>query len=160
MTAARLAEEALARIPYARWLNLSISAAGDELTAELPYVDRLIGNPILPALHGGVLGAFLEVTALVQLSVIDPGRRQPRPISVTVEYVRTGKPLATFARARVRKIGRRVALVEAEAWQETRDQPIAVLHAHFLLDPGAGAHSQAAVDGADEPEGTAHTRKR
>lgn len=127
-------------IPYARFLGVRAEIAGDEMTAILPYADRLIGNPLLPALHGGVTGAFMEMTAMAQLAVSERRERLPRPIGVTVEYLRSGKPVATYARATVKKVGRRIANVHVEAWQEARSAPIAYLHAHFLLsDQEVGA---------------------
>ena len=123
----------LEAIPYARFLGVRAEIAGDEMTAILPYADRLIGNPLLPALHGGVTGAFMEMTAMAQLAVSERRERLPRPIGVTVEYLRSGKPLTTYARATVKKVGRRIAIVHVEAWQEARSAPIAYLQAHFLL---------------------------
>jgi uncharacterized protein (TIGR00369 family) len=41
---------------------------GDELTAVMTYDDKLIGNPMLPALHGGAIASFLEVAAIMELS--------------------------------------------------------------------------------------------
>jgi uncharacterized protein (TIGR00369 family) len=123
----------LASIPYVRFLGMTAELAGDEMTAILPFSDHLIGNILLPALHGGVLGAFMEMTALTQLSVREPLRRQPRTIDVTIEYLRPGRALTTYARADVRKIGRRIANVHVEAWQETRASPVAALRGHFLL---------------------------
>ena len=58
----------VAGVPYIQFLGIQIDRRGDELTAILPYADKLIGNPMLPALHGGVTAAFLEVTAIVELS--------------------------------------------------------------------------------------------
>jgi len=128
----------LARIPYARFLGMRAELAGDEMTAVLPYSDHLIGNPTLPALHGGVLGAFMELTALAQLAIAQDSSgermaRQPKPIDVTVEYLRSGKPIDTFARAQITRMGRRIANVRVEAWQSARAAPIAALHGHFLL---------------------------
>jgi len=120
-------------IPYARFLGVRAEIAGDEMTAILPYAEKLIGNPLLPALHGGVTGAFMEMTAMAQLAVSERRERLPRPIGVTVEYLRSGKPIATYARATVKKVGRRIANVHVEAWQEARSAPIAYLQAHFLL---------------------------
>jgi uncharacterized protein (TIGR00369 family) len=134
----------LARMPYARFLGLRAELAGDEMTAILPYSLHLIGNPTLPALHGGVIGAFMELTALAQLSIARYPNghglaRQPRPIDVTVEYLRSGRPVDTFARAQIKRLGRRVANVQVEAWQEARGRPIAALHGHFHVTPAVGA---------------------
>jgi uncharacterized protein (TIGR00369 family) len=123
----------LASVPYMRFLGMTAELAGDEMTAILPFSPHLVGNTQLPALHGGVLGAFMEMTALAQLQVREPQRRQPRTIDVTIEYLRPGRALTTYARADVRKIGRRIANVQVEAWQENRASPVAALRGHFML---------------------------
>lgn len=132
-TSSDLLEQVLHRIPYARFLGVTARLDGDEMTAVLPFSDKLIGNPLLPALHGGAISAFLEMTAMTQLALSERRARLPKPIDVTVEYLRSAKPLDTYARAKVKKAGRRIANVEVEAWQESRSSPVASLHAHFLL---------------------------
>ena len=123
----------LDRLPYARFLGLLTEADGDSLTVTMPFADRLIGNPMLPALHGGATAALLELTAVAQVALSYPRLRLPRPINVTVAYLRTGRPVDVRARARISKAGRRVAHVLAEAWQDDEAQPIASLTAHFLV---------------------------
>lgn len=125
----------LARIPYAQFLGVRAELAGDEMTLIMPFAERLVGNIKLPALHGGVVGAFMEMTALAQLSISVGLARQARPIDVTVEYLRSGRPVTSFARAQIKRVGRRVANVHVEAWQEARARPIAALHGHFTLKP-------------------------
>ena len=125
----------IARIPYARFLGVRMELHGDEMTGILPFAEHLIGNPMLPALHGGVIGAFMEMTALAQLSIAESLMRQPRPVDVSIDYLRSGRPADTYARALIKKVGRRIANVQVEAWQESRAAPIAALHGHFLLTP-------------------------
>jgi uncharacterized protein (TIGR00369 family) len=126
-------DAALARIPYAGFLGVRGELRGDELTLILPYSEHLIGNPLLPALHGGVVGAFMELTALTELGVAFAGERAAKTIDIHVDYLRSGRPVDTFARARVIKVGRRIANVGVEAWQVERAQPIAALRGHFLV---------------------------
>ncbi len=126
----------MASVPYMRFLGMRAELAGDEMTAILPFAQHLVGNVMLPALHGGVLGAFLEMTALAQLSVREPLRRMPKTIDVTIEYLRPGRALTTYARADVRKVGRRIANVHVEAWQDSRASPVAALRGHFMLSGG------------------------
>jgi acyl-coenzyme A thioesterase PaaI-like protein len=148
-------DEALDRLvtlsPYHRFVGVSFARMGDELTGRLAYSDMLIGNPAIPALHGGVTGAFLEITAIVQLAwdavweIMESGEEGaariargdfpplPKTIDVTIDYMRSGRPRDAYARAQVTKKGRRVANVRVEAWQDERDKPIAVAHGHFLL---------------------------
>ncbi len=129
-----MSEALLDRLPYARFLDLRSRMEGDDLTVVMPFADRLIGNPMLPALHGGATAALLEMTAVAQVALVWPRLRLPRPINVTVSYLRSGRPVDVTARARISKAGRRVAHVVAEAWQDDPAQPIASLTAHFLLD--------------------------
>ena len=131
--AAQRLETFLGRVPYVRFLGMRAELAGDEMTAVLPFAPHLIGNVMLPALHGGVIGAFMEMTALAQLSVIAPSPKVHKTIDVTIEYLRPGKAQVIYARADVRKVGRQVANVHVEAWQDHRDKPVAFLRGHFLL---------------------------
>lgn len=123
----------LQKVPYVRFLGMRVELAGDEMTAVLPFSQHLIGNPMLPAIHGGVIGAFLELTALAQLTLAQPTQRVPKTVDITIEYLRSGRAQDTYARATLRKVGRRVANVQVEAWQDSRAQPIAGLTGHFLL---------------------------
>lgn len=123
----------LGAVPYVRFLGVEATLSGDELTARLPFKQELIGNTMLPALHGGALGAFMEMTALAQLALDQPRGSVPKVIDISIEYLRPGRAQHTFARADVRKAGRRIANVHVEAWQDARDKPIAFLRGHFLL---------------------------
>ncbi len=134
-TAIEKIQAALTTIPYARYLGVQVVFNGDEMTGVLPFAEKLIGNPMLPAIHGGALGAFMELTAIAQLSVLQPSAKRPRTIDVSIEYLRSARPVATYARAEVKKVGRRIANVHVEAWQDRRVAPIAFLRAHFLVDP-------------------------
>lgn len=127
------------RVPYARFLGMSFELKGDELTAVLPFKQELIGNPMLPALHGGVVAAMMELTAVAQIFLAQnaqgvPGaQRVPKTIDVSIDYLRSGRPVDTYARAHLTKLGRRIANVRVEAWQYDRADPIATLHGHFLV---------------------------
>ena len=48
----------LERTPYARFLGVRAELAGDEMTAVLPFQEKLIGNVKWQALHGGVQSSF------------------------------------------------------------------------------------------------------
>lgn len=138
-------------VPYIRFLGVSFDRRGDELTAVLTYDPKLIGNPLIQALHGGVTASFLEVTAIMELSFnmlwddVESGRvaadslspkslpRLPKTIDFTVDYLRSGLPRDAYARARVNRQGRRYASVHVEAWQDNRQRLIAQATGHFLM---------------------------
>ncbi len=120
-------------IPYARFLGLELSVVDDDIIGKMPYKPELIGNFMLPALHGGTIGAFLESTAVFKLLWSAETEQLPKIINITIEYLRSGKPADVYAQAFITKHGRRVVNVRMEAWQSERDRPIAIAHAHFLL---------------------------
>jgi acyl-coenzyme A thioesterase PaaI-like protein len=123
-------------IPYARFLGISASAApGGELLTTLAFSDDNIGNPAVPAIHGGVVGAFLENTAILQLLWALESVHVPKTITITVDYLRTAGPVETYARATVTKLGSRVANVRAFAWQTDEAKPVAGANANFLVTP-------------------------
>jgi acyl-coenzyme A thioesterase PaaI-like protein len=124
-------------VPYTRFMGLSVRHLDGELLGHLTYSDMLIGNPALPALHGGAIGALLESTAIFQLLWEAETVVLPKTIDITVEYLRSGRPLDTWAKGILTRQGRRVANVRVEAWQEDRQRPIAIAHAHFLILPAA-----------------------
>ena len=124
-------------VPYFRWLGLKAERRGGELITILPFQDMLIGNPMLPALHGGVTGALLESAATISLigAMADTVEKPvlPRIINITVEYLRPGRAEDCFATGIITKQGRRVANVRAIAWQGDRDKLFAAATAHFMM---------------------------
>ena len=122
-------------LPYARTLGVRPEFPDGNFQLALPYRDSNIGNPTLPALHGGAVGGFMELCAIIQLmsEMSRPG--QPKPIGVSVDYLRRGRPEDTFASATVARMGARVANVRVEAWQTDPLKPVATLHGNFLLPP-------------------------
>ncbi len=126
-------EAFLGRTPFARYLGMRCDIKGDEMTTLLPFDEKFIGNAAINALHGGCIGSFLELTAMSQVFLSSELSRPPKPINITIDYLRSAKGEDLYARAIVHKLGRRMASVRAEAWQAERDKPVAALQAHFLV---------------------------
>lgn len=120
-------------IPFARFLNLRIDVKGDAFTCILPFDQKLIGNPVLPALHGGATGGFLECAGLFYLLFQMETKTLPKTIDFNIDYLRTGLPQDTYANVVMVKQGRRVANLRIEAWQSSPDKPIALGHCNFML---------------------------
>lgn len=123
--------------PFARCLGIRFTGDG---TPMMPFSPQIIGNPILPAIHGGMTGAFLETAAIVGVTRELGISALPKPIGLTINYLRSGRALDSFAKVAIVKQGRRVVAFEAQAWQDDADKPIASAFGHFMLrrTPGAG----------------------
>ena len=122
-------------IPYARWMGMAPENTTGELLTRMRYSPHLIGNTHLPALHGGTIGALLETAAIFHLLWEMDNAALPRIINITVDFLRSGRPVDTLARAKFTKLGRRVASVAVEAWQDDRSKPVGAAQLHFLVTP-------------------------
>jgi uncharacterized protein (TIGR00369 family) len=118
-----------AQSPFARCLGIRL---GEDGTLVMPFSPKIIGNPILPAIHGGMTGAFLETTAIVGVTR-ELGVSPPKPIGLTINYLRSGRALDSYANVSIVKQGRRVVAFEAKAWQDDPAKPIASAFGHFML---------------------------
>lgn len=123
----------VAAIPYARMLGIDVEDTSDGMECILPFREDLIGNTRLPAIHGGVIGSFLEMTAILRLVAESGTENVPRPISFTIDYLRSAGPRETRARAEIFKLGRRISHVRVIAWQDARERPIAAANGKFLM---------------------------
>src|SRR3981081_4784067 len=126
---ARLAQA----IPYARWMQIAPENGTGELLTSMRYHDDLIGNTFLPAIHGGTLGAILEMAAIFHLLWETETEAVPKIVNITVDYLRSARPVDVLASAKGPTQGRGMVNVFAEAWQDDRSKPVATANAHFLV---------------------------
>jgi acyl-coenzyme A thioesterase PaaI-like protein len=121
------------RIPYAKLIGLRVERDAQGLVCVLPFREEIVGNARLPAVHGGVIGSFLELTAL--LGLLDAGGEPgiPRPINFSTSFLRSAGPAETRGRAEIVKQGRRIANVRVVAWQADPGRPVAAGVGNFLL---------------------------
>jgi uncharacterized protein (TIGR00369 family) len=127
-------------VPFTRFLGIGFEREGEdspscagELRGRMRFADHLVGNPTIPALHGGAIAALLETTAIAVVLWRQEPEVLPRPVTLTFDYLRSGRPVDVLASARIVRWGRRVCSVRAEAWQDDRDKPIAAATATLLL---------------------------
>jgi len=121
-------------IPYFRFLGISVETVSGQLVGKMAYSDPLIGNASLPALHGGAIGALLESTAILQALWASETVVLPKIVTITIDFLRSARPVDTFAKGTFTKQGRRVVNVCVDAWQESRERPIARANAIFLVE--------------------------
>jgi uncharacterized protein (TIGR00369 family) len=125
----------VALIPYASFLGVRLERHGERVRSVLPYRDSLIGNAVLPALHGGVTAAFLENAAILHLLLTLDQARLPKSIDFAIDYLLPARPEDTYAEVEVSRAGIRVAQTQIRCWQRNSERTVAVARAHFLLVP-------------------------
>jgi Uncharacterized protein, possibly involved in aromatic compounds catabolism len=144
-------EALIAAIPYARYLDIRVRCDASLPRFRLPFRADLIGNPLLPALHGGAVAGFMENAAALHLLLTIPAVRLPKSIDFSIDYLRSAQAADLEASCEVERLGRRVAQVQIRCTQVplpsrgAQPEPaaeahtVAVARAHFLLGDEADA---------------------
>ena len=119
--------------PYAHPLSISVEHGPDGAPLyRMPFGDTVLGRPGF--LHGGAISGLLELAAIgTALRAIDDEGAVVKPINMTVSFMRGGTDQDTFASATITRLGNRVVNVEAHAWQDDRDRPIASAQVNLLV---------------------------
>ena len=127
-------------IPYAGFIRMETRIDDGRLFTILRKDPGNVGNVLVPAIHGGAVGALLEHAAIMQLFFeLEPvPERLPKIVNISIDYLRPCRLEDTFARGVIVRQGRRVANVRVEAWQSDPARPVAAAHAHFLLPEERG----------------------
>ena len=120
-------------IAYAKFIGMRCESYGESMMFTLPANENNLGNPMIPAIHGGVLAGFMETAAMIQLMVLLQTPTIPKIVNISFDYLRAGFHRDTFSECSITRQGRRVANVNVRAWQKKRDEPLATARAHFLL---------------------------
>ncbi|MEM8593273.1 MAG: PaaI family thioesterase [Pseudomonadota bacterium] len=119
-------------IPYSKLLGIRGVSLGNELVFVLPANPNNIGNPMLPAIHGGAIGGFMENAALLHVLTQFDLDNCPKTIDFSLDYLRAGKDVDTYAQCKVVRRGRQVINVSVTSWQTHQQEPIAEARAHLL----------------------------
>ena len=119
------------RVPYAR--TLGIQMINEDGCFLLPSRKSNIGNPTLPALHGGAIAGFMELSAMIHVLSQGGSDSTPKIVDFAVDFVRAGKFEETFCRCELVFFGRKMINVSITAWQDDPGRPIAKARAQFLV---------------------------
>lgn len=129
----------LSAIPYAQHLGACLHQGNDGpgLVLRLPFQPRLVGNTELKAFHGGVVGGFMQITALTTTCAELGEERPPRLIDFSIDFLSSAGPYDLYARCEFQRVGRRVAAVGIRCWQKDEGAPVAVARAHLYVAQAA-----------------------
>lgn len=123
--------------PYAKALDMEvIDRSGPAPVIGMPFADKVQGRP--GYLHGGAISGLLEMAAVSALHQALAERDTEvsfKQVNVTIDFMRGGTGQQSFAVGSVTRLGRTMANVEATAWQDDMEKPMATAAMHYLLKP-------------------------
>lgn len=127
-------------LPYAHFLGMRALHQEEDLIFHLPPRQSNVGNPTLPALHGGAVAGFMEMAAVVYLLMainhekLEGGQpRVPKLVDFSVDYIRACRFVDSYATCEVVRQGRKLTNVAVKTWQQDPDTPTATARSHYLL---------------------------
>jgi uncharacterized protein (TIGR00369 family) len=121
--------------PYAQTMGFEEQRDTDgRLVIAMPYSDGVRGRPGF--VHGGALAGLLETIAYATLSEAlgEDDRPLIKPVNVTATYMRGAVEMTTYGRATIERLGKRIANIEAIAWQDDIEKPVAMAQINVMLD--------------------------
>ncbi len=96
----------------------SLSVGRVEL--EIPYREELIGDPLKPALHGGVMSMLADVAGGMAIwSTLEDMTVRLSTIDLRVDYLRPGKLEALVAEGTIVRVGRSVGVADVRLFQRS-----------------------------------------
>lgn len=130
----QLTIQAHQRIPYCAAINLQIGTDSlNKRLYSLPFARQNIGNIFLPALHGGLIGGFLQSCISLYLMEQQNLQESAQIIDYSTDYLLSGKPVDSYAQCEIMHAGKRISHVTATMWQAQSDKPIAFARAHMQM---------------------------
>lgn len=106
-------------IPFNQVLGLKIGhiRRGD-VSLIMPFKPTLIGNPMVPALHGGTLSAMADAAGGAAVFSALPLGDSVSTIDLRIDYLRPAAPVDSWAEAKIVRLGGRVGVARISVWQE------------------------------------------
>jgi len=126
--------ELVSSIPYADYIGMKIQQnINGEIIFVLPFQEKHVGNPMIRAIHGGVLASFMECSATMMVIGTVSHDHLPKCVNQTTEYLKSAKDVDTYARVKVNKAGRRIVAASVSCWQQDENTPVAISHSRFMV---------------------------
>lgn len=129
-------QQILDLIPYSSFIGAQAKVLKADSENVLYWLDRRasnIGNPSLPAIHGGVIGGFLELSASIEVLYTLDVNVVPKVVDFSLDYLRPGRYKTIYANCTVLRQGKKLVNVTATAWQDNPETSIATARCHFLI---------------------------
>jgi uncharacterized protein (TIGR00369 family) len=105
-------------IPFNRFLGLRVAhVERGFVRIEIPFRDELVGDPMRPALHGGVISMAVDVAGgFAVWSRLENEQSRVSTIDMRVDYLRPGRLATLNAEARIVRAGNRVGVADVRVF--------------------------------------------
>ena len=133
---ANIARQFIEAIPHSKALGMRLTTMEDGVAViEMPYDERLVGDPESGVIHGGAVSALMDTCcgAAVMSHPDNPGGTAT--IDLRIDYMRAAKPGDRItARAECYHVTRTVAFVRATASDSDDRNPVATASGAFTVE--------------------------
>jgi uncharacterized protein (TIGR00369 family) len=131
-------------IPHNKALGIEvISFGGGQAVFQLPYDQKLVGNPDTGVLHGGAITALLDACSGASVFAALTELLPIATLDLRIDYLRAGdvgKPIT--CRANCYRLTRNVAFTRAVAYHDDESDPIATSMGTFMLGTKAAGNKK------------------
>jgi uncharacterized protein (TIGR00369 family) len=113
-------------IPFNRFLGIQcVGSVDGTIHISVPFRPELVGDPMRPALHGGVISTLADVAGgMAVWQGFDDVRLRVATIDLRIDYLRPGRLETLDAKARIVRQGNRVAVVDIVVFHPTKPDEI------------------------------------
>lgn len=101
-------------IPFNKFLGIKVAGFTEHgLVLELPFRPEFVGDPMRPAMHGGVMSTLADVVGgMAVWRQLKDARSRVSTIDMRIDYLRPGRLETIHAEGHVVRAGNRVAVTD------------------------------------------------
>ncbi len=126
-------------MPHSRALGMKVMSFADGVARiQMPYDEKLIGDPKTKVIHGGAVSALMD-TCCGAAVLSHPERPvSTATIDLRIDYMRSATPGQTIVTEAIcHKLTRNVAFVRAVAMDDNTNEPVATATGAFMVELGS-----------------------
>ncbi len=132
----KIAQQFMEALPHSRALGMRlIDMTEGRATIDMPYDEKLVGDPETGVIHGGAVSALMDTCCGAAAMCHPKNLGGTATIDLRIDYMRAATPGQRItAQAECYHVTRTVAFVRATATDEDADNPVAAATGAFTVE--------------------------